>query len=54
MNYSNFSNSTNIDDIRNNIRNNMIIYIYSTPYVENIAKYISKNMKKFLEWQERL
>lgn len=38
-----YKNSINID----NIRNNMTIYIYTSPYVINIAEYISKNFHKY-------
>lgn len=40
MSYNNF---IDID----NMRNNMTIYIYTSPYVVNIAEYVSKNLDKY-------
>ena len=37
------NNFINID----NIRNNMTIYIYTSPYVVNIAEYVSKNLENY-------
>ena len=30
-----------------NLRNNITIYIYTSPYVVNIAEYISKNLENY-------